>query len=427
MSQRLLLLLKLLLLLLILCATPIGPLSAQTSASDMCQSGKITVWGEAPIFSSESAARNKAKEDACRRAIEKCIGQEVAAATGVSDGQSILNEIFSKTRGICKNDRLVKEEKYDIDTIKMLKAFYRFTVKPAELTDKINLMQKLVGNPKLMVLIREVYKLPQKKVEGFHSRNGLTAKLLRAFLVKQGYSVIDAAKIRPYLKNESQVAGTPQNVNVKIKDAAVRAGADVLIIGTVEAEQQQLASLEGTGLKSFRAVGNVTLVSLWGSGRILGEYSDSKPGTQVSPQVAARVAIRTMVNGRKKSKKIAGMLAYVDKRLKAEWAAATRNNKIEIHITGLDPQVAGIFRDNLLESTAVKNIDEIESSAQAIRWELTYPGRSFALADTISFYRENPKIFPILKRSTCGPIQVKRIQRGAIHLHFTKPCRSAAK
>ena len=391
-----------------------------------CRSGKITVWGESPIFSSETVARDKAKEDACRRAVEKCIGQEVASATGVSEGQSILNEIFTKTRGICKNDRLLKEEKYDIDTTKMLRAFYRFTVKPSELTDKINLMQQLMGNPKVMVLIREVYKLPQEKVEGFHSRNALSAKLLREFLTSQGYSVIDTATVQSHLKNEKALLANPEKANDFLKDAAMKSGADVLIIGQVTAKSQKMASLSGTGLQSFRAVGNITLLSLWGFGRVLGEYTDSKTGAQVTPLAAARKAIQQMMTGgktRRSRKNVTGMLAYVDKRLKAQWAEATRNNKIKMNITGLSLSISGIFRDNLIQGTAVKSINEIEKSQKKIRWELSYPGRAFSLADTISFYKENPKIFPILKRANCGPIDVKRVKRGEITIHFTNLCK----
>ena len=395
-------------------------LSAQSE--EECKSGKITVWGEAPIFTSISAARNKAKQDACRRAIEKCIGEEAASATGVADGQSILNEIYTKARGICKNDQLIKEKKYDLDTVKMLRTFYRFKVKQSDLRDKINLTQKLIGNPKVMVLIREEYNLPKKKVVGFYSRHSLSAKVLRRFLISKGYRIIDPAKVKKYLKNQKHLAASPDKINRRLKDAAMKAGADVLVVGRVEAFPQNLSSLRGTGLKSFRASGSITLLSLWGSGKVLGEYTDSQPGIQVTPYSAARSAIDTFSRGKDRSK-IGGMLVYVDECLKEEWAEATRNNHIEMTVWGLSPAAAGIFRDNLEESTAVKDVDEIERSPKRVKWELTYPGRSFSLAATLNFYRNNPKVFSVLKRPRCGPIQVVFVRRGEIRLKFKKPCK----
>ncbi len=387
-----------------------------------CQSGKITVWGEAPILTSVSTARAKAKQEACRRAIEKCIGEEVASSTGVSDGQSILNEIFTKARGICKNDRLLKEENYKLDTVKMLRSFYRFQVKQSELRDKINLMQKLIGNPKIMVLIREEYNLPRKKVENLYSRNSLSGKLLRSSLISKGYKIIDPKKIKKFIKNENHLTTNPEeNIHKRVKDAAMKAGADVLIVGKIEAFPQDLSTLRGTNIKSFRATGSISLISLWGSGRILGEYTDSQPGAQVTSYGAARAAIDVFARGRDR-REVGGMVAYVDTRLKEEWAEATRNNIIEMTILGLSPYSAGIFRDNLEEGTAIKNIDEIESSHKKIKWELTYPGRSFALADTLNFYKDNPKIFSVLQRPRCGPIQILFVRRGEIRLKFENNC-----
>ncbi len=408
------------------CTTSQTKLSAQEKEG-MCEGGEITVWGEAPIFTSVSAAQATAKQDACRRAVEKCIGEQVASATGVSDGQSILNEIFTKAQGICKNDQLIKTENYNLDTIKMLKAFYRFKVKRSELSDQINLLQNLVGNPKVIVLIQEEYRLKKKRIEGFSSRNSLTAKLLREHLLSKGYSIIDSAKInKAYLKNQQQIAQQPQNIKNPLKDAAMQAGADVLIIGKVQAAKQDLSALQGTGLKSFRATGSISIMSLWGSGAVIGEYTDSKPGAQVTEYAAARTAIESFARGdnKKKRRKIGGLLAYVDKSLKRKWASLTRNNKIQVTIRSLSLGASGVFRDNLIEATAVKNIDEVQSSAKNIIWEITYPGRSFALANTLSFYGNNPRMFSVLKRKGCQGthIKVEAVKRGSIDLSFSAKC-----
>ena len=391
------------------------------SLEESCEDGNITVWGEAPIFTSLSASRVKAKEDACRRAVEKCIGEEVASATGVSDGQSILNEIFTTARGICKNDRLLKIEKYNLDTIKMLRAFYRFKVKRSDIRNKIDLSQKLIGNPKIIVLIREEYNLPKKKVINFYSRDSLVGKLLRNYLKNKGYTLIDPNKIKAYIKNENYLVSKPQEISTSLQDVAMKVGADVLIIGKVEAFPQNLSSFRGTGLKSFRATGNVSILSLWGAGKILGEYTDSQPGAQVTPLSAARSAVSTFVKGRDR-RNVGGMLVYTDETLREEWATITRNNRIQITVLGMKPEILGIFRDNLEEATAVKSIDEIEVSNKKAIWEVTYPGRAFALGDTIRYYGKNPKIFPVLSREKCASIKVPLVKRGSIRLKYQTSC-----
>lgn len=389
------------------------------SASDgvTCSNGQITVWGEAPIFTSIASARDKAKEDACRKAVEKCLGEEVASVTGVSDGQSIANELFTQARGICKNDQIVDEQQYNLDTVKMLKIFVRFQVSPSDIRNSINTMRELVGNPKVMVLIREEYDLPPKRVEGFASRNSVSASLLRESLVSKGYTVLDASSVARAISNEEYFAENPAALTDEIKDAAARAGADVLIIGRIQVSPQNISALRGSDFKSYRAQGNVQIQTLWGYGKLLGEFTGTEPGAQVEALAAARAAVQKLVAGRD-SGRAGGLADFIHKRLSDEWAMITRNNQIKMTIVGLDQAEAGVFKDNLIEAASVKKVDEISFSPQQAVWDVYYPGRSFALSDTLGFYGENPAMFSVLKMN-CKRLEVLGVDRGEIRLRFT--------
>jgi hypothetical protein len=95
----------------------------------------------------------------------------------------------------------------------------------------------------------------------------------------------------------------------------------------------------------------------------------------------------------------------------------TRNNVIVMRIRGLDQKSAGTFRDDLIERTAVKEVNEISADANELIWEVTYPGREFALRDTLAFYAEDPRIF-FAVRDTGKKIVVDSVKRGEIILHF---------
>jgi len=382
-----------------------------------CQNGQITTWGEAPVFASQAAARDKAKEDACRKAVEKCIGEEVSSASGVADGQSLLNEIYTQSKGICRRDQIVDEQTYDLDTVKMLKVFVRFEVSPAEIQRSINTAKELVGNPKVMVLIREEYNLPNKRVEGFASRQSKSASLLRDFLAQRGYTVLDPGPVARAIANEAFFAENPGELTDEIKDRAADAGADILIVGRVEANPQDISALAGSDFKSFRATGAVSIQTLWGYGRLLGEYSESAPGAHVTALTAAQKSVEAFTTGRDRGR-VSGLAAFVDRRLQEEWATITRNNQIKVTIQGLDQAEAGLFRDNLLESTAVKKVNEIEFSQDQIVWDVYYPGRAFALGDTLGFHSDNPAVFSVLKRN-CKKIRVQNVRRGEMNLLFT--------
>lgn len=386
----------------------------QISRGD-CKKGQIATTGEAPIFASISAARDKAKEDACRQAVEKCIGEEIASETGVADGQSIANEVFTKARGICKNDQILDEEQYLLDTTKMLRISVRFDVKQVDVRDTIDTMKELAGNPKLMILIREEYNLPPKRVEGFKSRNAKAASLLRDFFIGKGYTVLDPGTVTRGL-NEADLASNPGDIPELLKDRAAQAGADVLVIGRVEVVPQNISALRGSDFKSYRAEGNITMLALWGYGNVLGEFSESQPGAHVNQLSAARAAVENFTRGRD-AKKPAGLAKFAFKRLENEWGSITRNNKIKVRITGIDEKEAGVFLDNLKEATAVKRVNPISFDSNGVVWDVTYPGRSFALADTLGFYGDNPQMFSAL-RFNCKTMKVDSVKRGEINLRF---------
>lgn len=398
--------------------------SGELSYAD-CTSGEITTWGEAPIFTSKDAARDKAKKNACLKAIQKCIGEQVAKDSGVSDGQSIANEIFSKTRGICKNDKIVDEQNYKLDTVNMLKVFVRFSVSRVDVKEAIDTAQKMAGNPKVMVLIREDFNLPEgKKVNGFTSPNARASAALQEFLIGKGYDVISPDKARIRSSDEAALAEDPTSGNLEdvfnnLKDQALKAGADVLIIGEIEVNTQDISTLRGSDFKSLKATGNVRLIALWGRGKQLGVFTKQQGGVGTTYLAAAlNAAHRYAVGSKKKWKKDPGRLAaFTQKTLKNEWARITKANQIILNIRGMSTVEAGLFRDDLKERTAVKEINEQSQSGDRVVWEVVYPGRSFALADTIGYYGDNPAMFVVVQK-TCRKIKVDGVKRGEINLVF---------
>lgn len=383
---------------------------------DQCATGMINVNGEAPIFSSVSAARSKAKEDACRSAVEKCIGSTISARSGVADGQSIGSQIFDEAKGICRDWEILDESQYSLDTVKMLKLTMRYKVEPAKLDSTINTLQAQIGNPKVMVLIREEYNINgKKKIINFSSPNGKSGSLLREFLVSKGYTVIDGSRI---LQNKKFGGGSPDELSDEIKDLAADAGADVIIIGSLQSlpQNETVQGIGVKGIKSYRATGSVSILTLWGRGKILGEYTKSVPGAQFTDSAAAEKAISTFAVGNKRNK-VGGLAEFVHDRLSSEWSAITRNNIIYVTISGLDRATAGLFRDDLTERTSVKNVSEINFIGNKAEWEVTYPGRSFALSDTIDFYSNDPRMFLAVKESG-KKIRVLSVKRGEVHLAF---------
>ena len=86
-------------------------------------------------------------------------------------------------------------------------------------------------------------------------------------------------------------------------------------------------------------------------------------------------------------------------------------------VRGIDQKDLGTLRDDLIERTAVKKVDEISVTGKEAVWEVTYPGRSFALADTISFYGNDPRMFVVVK-DTGLSMKVDSVRRGELTVRF---------
>lgn len=400
-----------------------------------CLRGEIAIEGEAPIYTDKNTALNKAREDACRKAIETCIGVQVAGETQTMEGESIANEIFTRSSAICRDYQLLDQTTYRFEDVNMIKATYRFRVSRVEMNDRIDTALKLVGNPKVMILIREVHNLRgARRVFDFADRGSVTGITLRDFLVEKGYTIIDPQRagggsLAPGVVNalESAVSGETDDIPglSSFKDRAAQAGADVLVIGQVETNPQNISVIDpdaaSVGIKSYQATGGVTVLALWGKGKVLGQFYERQPvgGAHTTDLGAARESIKRFTIGaaRNPMQNPGRLVVQLHERLTRTWGRLTRNNEIVMKVRGLNRDQMGWFRDDLLERTAVRNIVETSFAGDSGEFEVTYPGRAFALSDTLAFYSDNPRVFPVVARSG-KKIYVDLVRRGEIHVSF---------
>ncbi len=379
------------------------------TSTDSCKNGDITVTGEAPIFTSVDAANEKARESACRRAVEICIGTEVASRSEVGDGQALSNDVYAKAKGLCKNGNAVKYEDYTLDTIKMRRVYMRYQVSAEALESEIRLVQQMVGNPRIMIYLQES-SAPDAK--GCVDRGDSATPMLTDFFKRKGYSMIPEQKgVKVSLDNSGESLLQDPSLKSTMEKAASK-GADVLILGKIRLESWKSPM---ANVVSCRATGEVSAIALWGRGSVLAEYTQSVSGAHFSASTAARAAIERFTIG--SSTQEGGLALFLHDRFSNEWANLTRSNEIVLHVKGLTPEMAGVFRDDLTERTSVRRINEVSSNVHETVWEVIYPGRSFALADIITFYGSNPSMFTVVGKSG-KKIQVDTVRRGEIYLTF---------
>jgi hypothetical protein len=142
-------------------------------------------------------------------------------------------------------------------------------------------------------------------------------------------------------------------------------------------------------------------------------------GAHVTDLAAAQSSVLRFSMGTAKDpiKQPGGFAKYLHSTLSAQWSKMTQHNVIVMRVRGLDQKSAGMFRDDLIERTAVKEVNEISADANELIWEVTYPGREFGLRDTLAFYGEDPRMFLVVK-NTGKKLDVESAKRGEIIVRF---------
>lgn len=208
----------------------------------------VDAEGEAAIIAGgKTRAREEAKRNAYRDALEKGMGAYVEGITEMKDFQVVKDQVFSQAKGIVKNFKVLKEWADD-DNIYHIKA--RCSVAMKSLDNVLGpVVIDALGNPRVMVVISE--KVNNKDVSMFTVEN----EVVRTFH-NAGYFMIDKDQcdsITAKKLNAARLAGDQQ----ALLDLAQSFNADVLIYGKSEALLNPPLSVGGR--KVYKANGQLQL------------------------------------------------------------------------------------------------------------------------------------------------------------------------
>ncbi|WCL50492.1 lipoprotein LipL46 [Leptospira sp. GIMC2001] len=341
------------------------------------------VQGEAPIYQGDAAlAKNNALKDAKLNAVRKIIGEQITQKTGVSDGQSLGSKLYGKTDAFVKNFEILGQEQFSINTQPMLRLTVRCEVEPTKISTAVDQLLDDVGNPRMVILVGGT--IGGKTLKMGDSRNQAEAELAEALRTK-GNKIVSSAQISALMKKNSSL----QNMTLDDLDTgspliqiAQEAGAEVLVMGYLSSKDQGKVKLpDGKVMEimSSAATGPYKMVQLWGDGKIFGSGSAEGRGADLTMEVAREKAIQDWA-------KLVGTKA--GKQIKDEWFKLSEENTVILKFAGLPAEDAIAFRDDLIEFTAVKSINERKSDVSGSEWELTYPGKESMFSEELSYKKD---------------------------------------
>lgn len=283
----------------------------------------VEVEGVAAIVNNDIAmARDKALDDAKRKAVEQVAGSRVSSESITQNFQLVEDRIYAHASGFVKSYQIASELK-DHDT-------YRVKIKATVDAGAVveNLDQIFKVKPRVIVMIAE-QNVGGKGFSYWWGSSGLTSEMdimqntLIALWQPHGFKFIDPGMLRGKLKAVKAL----QNPALSDNDALTLsrgADADIAIVGKVLVSDAGPV-MEGVQMHSFHAVATLRVLNV-DTGEIVTVADESAVAPHIDPNVGGRAAIKALAS------KLGDDL---EKKILARWTAeAASAAEIELIVAG---------------------------------------------------------------------------------------------
>jgi hypothetical protein len=206
----------------------------------------ITVEAEglAPIINGDKGrAREEAKRQAYRDALEKGIGAYVEGITEMKDFEVVRDKVFSQSKGLVTDFKVTSETVEDGDTF-VLKATCKVSVKKLDGVLGPVVIDAL-GNPRVMVVVDE-------NIDGQRPfLSTVEGETLRLF-EKAGYLLVDPEQAKRLNQREYELARDSGDMG-RLQELAKHFDADVLVYGRAQAIPYANQKVEGIRIYGVRS------------------------------------------------------------------------------------------------------------------------------------------------------------------------------
>jgi len=349
------------LLITVLCASGIsGAAFAQTTET-------IEVEGMAAVQNNDiPQARDRALDDAKRKAVERVAGAHVSAESISQNFQLVEDRVYSRASGFVKTYEIKTEYKDNETYIVKIKA----TVDAKAIAD--DLSQLFSVKPRVIVLIAE------QNVggagfsywwgtQGFSSEMDLMQTQLISQWQPKGYKFVDPGAMKGKIKVSKAMQRADLD-NGSAKLVAKDADADIAIVGKVVVTDAG-SVMEGTKMRSFHAVGNLRVLNV-DTGEILAVADETAVSPHIDGNVGGRNAIKALAD------KLSPML---EKSIMAKWTQeAAGAQTIEVVVKGgLKPAQLNELKSLMQgQIRGVERVDVRRKSKDAIYLDVRVKGSS---------------------------------------------------
>ena len=323
------------------------------------------------INGDRAAARDRAIDDALRKAVETTLGTYIDAQTTVENFMVVEDRILNWSRGYVSSYQIVSESAASPDLYEVaIDAVVEETLLARDADAVRNLIQRM-GYPRLMIVIDEKNIAdPPDRYHYFSVDITAAETAMNSRFMEKGFKVVDPAQVRRIRERDSVLAAI-QGDAAATRTLANRLDAEVIITGTAAAKTASGFNL--AGMKSCQA--NITARAV-----------DADVGTMLASgqKHAAFPHIDEVTGGTMAIEKAAGALAdeLIDRILQKWRARFYELNEVVLLVTGLSSyaQASRLAGDLNYLGRGVKNVIQRSVTGETAEFALQLSGTAAQLA-----------------------------------------------
>jgi len=341
------------------------------------KSTKVTAVGQAAVYGGDKAhARDRAIEDAQRKAVEQAVGSMVSSETITQNFQLISDKIFSKSKGYVKKYKIVSESEDSGAYVVKIEAQVSSGALQGDL-DGVLAVLRAKNMPRVIIMVTEQNVGSSKTAEWWTSEEGFSIDLgivensLIDDWTNKGFTFVE----RQSLSGNSEVKDALGKTGAgNVKTLASRSGAEVLITGKAIATDS--GSIMGSKMRSIS--GNVSLrVENLDTGEVLGTASFTNTAGHINSVEGGRRALKGA------TKKCADDLL---KKIIAKWeghVAGPQTIKLTIRGVKKTKYLRAIRKHLSSVVRGVQNVRQRSFSKKIARLEVDIKGSASHLAEEL--------------------------------------------
>jgi hypothetical protein len=340
----------------------------------------ITVKGEGWFEGSDGLiGKDRAINDALRKAVEQAVGTLVSSETMVQNFQTLNDQIYLQSQGYVQSYRVLSEsQRPNIYEVTLQASVATGPIK--EKLEALGFLLQQVGKPRIMILIaeqnigRQDYNYWWGYPRGGQTDLTVAENTIMDLFREKGFDFVDHAAQSKEIK-VAPAFQVPDLSNQAAVNLGKQADAEVVIVG--KALARSVGSIAGTSMKSVQA--NISFRAIQtDNGRVLSSGADHAAAVHIDEVTAGAEALK------KASAKISDKM--MDDIIKNFQKRVGGTTLVQLTVTGLSGHEDLRKFKNMLQGQVrgVERIHERSFSGNVARMDVDIKGSAHSLAEEIS-------------------------------------------